>query len=313
MDLSHKTEATRAAQEAARAAQEALDTAALIARDKAKKESIDAMAAHDAFMKESAMRESAMKESAMRDSAMKEAEAAQVIKVTQVVRAADVTAAAVRLEQEEDDCQEVYLNEAVFANKSNNHTIEHVYSLDDENLRAIHWKECVLSKSDCDNPEMIKACVRAEQNDCLSTVFLCSSIKDWGTTTTEAQLQAYKEGQSGQVMDDYYIWQQQAEEDHLRSMLWTRDIKKDDLQVVLATAPYYNEATRRLKGVESVLVAIPDQDKARIMENDLCFALILDKLRSFCKDPREDLMKKVALFHWALKSLPLSSRRIAMV
>ena len=302
MDLSHKTEATRAAQEAARAAQEALDTA------KAKTEALDAQTAHAALMRESAMRDFAMKESAMR-----EAEAAQAIKVTQVVRAADVTAAAVRLEQEEDDCQEVYLNEAVFANKSNNHTIEHVYSLDDENLRAIHWKECVLSKSDCDNPEMIKACVRAEQNDCLSTVFLCSSIKDWGTTTTEAQLQAYKEGQSGQVMDDYYIWQQQAEEDHLRSMLWTRDIKKDDLQVVLGTAPYYNEATRRLKGVESVLVAIPDQDKARIMENDLCFALILDKLRSFCKDPREDLMKKVALFHWALKSLPLSSRRIAMV
>ena len=153
----------------------------------------------------------------------------------------------------------------------------------------------MLSKSDCDNPEMIKACVRAEQNDCLSTVFLCSSIKDWGTTTTEAQLQAYKEGQSGQVMDDYYIWQQQAEEDHLRSMLWTRDIKKDDLQVVLATAPYYNEATRRLKGVESVLVAIPDQDKARIMENDLCFALILDKLRSFCKDP-------TAARHWSTEA-----------
>lgn len=289
MDLSVKKHAAAAAEEAARAAKEAAAAA-------------DALNDFTASEKKKIFPASKVSDAA-----------AAVPQTLKTSPASEVSAAAVRLEQEEETGQEVYLNETVYANKGNNHTIEHVYSLDDETLRTIHWRECVLSKPDCNDPELIESCVKAEQRDCLSTVFLCSSVKDWGTTTTEAQLQAFKEGQSAQVMDDYFIWQQKGEEDQLRSMLWTRDLKKDDLQVVLSIAPYYNEAVRRLRGVETILMAIPDQEKTRIMENDLCFALILDKIRTFCDDPRTDLVKKVALYHWAIRALPSHSRRMPMV
>ena len=227
--------------------------------------------------------------------------------------AAAVTAAAVRLERENEEGENIYLNESIFANKGVNHTIEHVYSLDNIRLRTIHWKECVLSKPDNNDDELIDSCVKAEQRDCLATVFLSSSAKDWGTTTTGAQLQAHKEGQATQVMDDFFIWQRKADDDSLDKVLFTRELKKDDLHVVMEVTPYWNEARRRLRGVETILRAIPEPEQKRIVDNDLCYALIHDKIRSFCDDPRSELVMKVALYHWALRSLPSPDRRLPMV
>ena len=208
-----------------------------------------------------------------------------------------------------------YTNESVYANKSSNHTIEHVYSLGHERLRTIHWRECVLSSPDNTNEILIEACVKAEQRDCLSTVFLATSTKDWGTTQTEAQLKALKEDQAAQVMDDEYNWELKAEENFLDSTLLSelRKNRKDGLQGLMEITCYKNEAHRRLRAVVAVLSGISDAERDRIINNDLCYELILAKLRLFCNDPREELLQDVALFHWVLRSNPSEEKRTPLV
>ena len=210
----------------------------------------------------------------------------------------------------DDDNNVEYTNESVYANKGKNHTIEHVYfSLLRSDLRTIHWRECVLSSP---AEELVEACVVAEKKDCLSTVFLATSDKDWGTITTEAQLAALKAGQSAQVMDDAYIMERMGEDNDLERSLLS-ELDKDELQIVLENRAYRNEAMRRLRAVEMVISGIPPEERTKIMDNDLCFQLLFDKIRGISDDPRRKLVEKVTLFHWVLRANPSEARRFPLV
>ncbi len=211
---------------------------------------------------------------------------------------------AISIDGSSDNCSETndndaeYRGEVVYANKGADHTIEHVYSLHNLELRKLHWKECVLS-SPAD--ELVEACASAEQRDCLSSVTLCWAGKDWGTTMTQDQLEALKEGQSAQVMDQIYRWELEAEEHSLEQTLMS-GLGRGAFQKLYGVYAYRKEAFRRLKAVENIVGRIPEEDKVRICRNDVFFKLVSAKLKAMTDDPREELVEKVALYHWVLKN-----------
>lgn len=198
-----------------------------------------------------------------------------------------------------------------YPNKGKSHTIEHVYDLSDENLRKIHWQDCVLAVPG--DPELAASCASGEQLDCLSTVTLCWSGKDWGTENTEAQLRALREGQSAQVMDDRFRWEALAEINELEEGLQLSSVRKHELEAAYSVRPYRLEAFRRLRGVENVLSRIPPHQLRPIIDSDPYYALVLEKLRRLTKDPRDKLVEKVALYHWFLKSNLAYPTRVPMV
>ena len=199
----------------------------------------------------------------------------------------------------EDEKDGDYQNLITYANKSKDHTVEHVYySLNNSGLRTTHWKKCVLA-----SPSNVKveACVEAEQRDCLSTVTLAWADKDWGTTQTEAQLKALREGQSAQVMGEEFIWEKRAEENDLEGTL-LKELDKDEMQILYEVEGYRNEAMRRLQAVEYINSKIPNEDKVKIMASDPHYLLLVNKIQTLINDPRRKLVEKVALYHYYIRT-----------
>ena len=210
----------------------------------------------------------------------------------------------------EDEKIRDYQNVIAYANKSKQHTVEHVYySLNDASLRTKHWKKCVLASPSNDK---VEACVEAEQRDCLSTVTLAWADKDWGTAQTEAQLKALQEGQAAQVMDEEFMWEKKGEEHQLESML-LKELHKDELQILYEVEGYRNEAMRRLQAVEYINSKIPDEDKAKIVASDPHYLLLVDKIRALVGDPRRKLVEKVALYHYFIKTDLCQELRMPLV
>jgi len=199
---------------------------------------------------------------------------------------------------------------AIYACKSSKHTIEHVYNLNRQDLREIHWKECVLGTA----PEgLAQTLASAEVCDCLSTVSLTWAGKGWGTTLTEAQLRALEEGQSAQVMDDVYQWETLGEENELDDLLTGNLRAEDDLKKLYEISCYRKEARNRLRAVRHIVDRIPEADQSLIKRNDVLYKLMESKLRDETKEQRTDLLEKVSLYHWFLKTDLTNLTRIPLV
>lgn len=207
-----------------------------------------------------------------------------------------------------------YNGKISYANKGENHCIEHVYSLHRRDLRELHWKECVLSSC---SDDLARSLATAEATDCLSTVTLAWAGKDWGTSVTEKQLAALKEGQSAQVMDEEYRWMAMDNQNNLDELLKSeiKDKDKDfaDLQKLYNIECYVREARRRLQAVNCIVDRISDEDQKKIKENDVMFGLMKSKLEQETGEKRPKLFEKVVLYHWFLKTNLFTSPVLPMV
>ena len=191
-----------------------------------------------------------------------------------------------------------------YPSKGPNHTIEHVYSLHNNTLlRSVHWAECVL-KSSSSKPynRLPSDLAEAELMDCLKTVSLGWAGKEWGTSMTEDQLEALKQGQSAQVMDEVYRWELLSEENELDSVLMTDLPKGGFLEKIYQVPGYLKEARSRLRAVNYVTSRIPEEEQRRLKKEDHIFRLLELKLKEAADDPRPELVSRVAMYHWFFKT-----------
>jgi len=204
-----------------------------------------------------------------------------------------------------------YSGKLIYPNKGANHTIEHVYNLDSETLRRIHWKECVLTN---DSESLAKALASAELRDSLSTVPLAWTGRDYGTGMTETQLEALKEGIATQPMprEDYH-WEQEMGEDELCELLIADLSPDDDLKRLYRVECYYEEAKRRLLAVNHVIARIPEEDQRKIRSCDVLYRMLEQKLVEQTHDPRGPVLERVSLYHWFMKTDLAKSPRLPMV
>jgi hypothetical protein len=199
-----------------------------------------------------------------------------------------------------------------YPNKGPNHTIEHVYDLDCQHLRQIHWQECVLSNG---SESLAKALASAEQRDCLSTVFLAFTNRDYGTGLTEAQLDAQKLGLSCQPMPREMVhWEEEMGNEELGQLIWP-DLSEseEDLRKLYEIDWYYEEAKRRAHAVNHIISRIPEKDQKKIRTYDVLYRMLEDKLAEQTHEPRVRVLERVALFHWFLKTDLTKNFRIPLI
>lgn len=199
----------------------------------------------------------------------------------------------------------------IYPNKGPNHTIEHVYSLDSETLRRIHWKECVLSNG---SESLAKALASAELRDSLSTVPLAFAGRDYGTGMTEAQLEALKEGIATQPMptEDYH-WEQEMGDEELLDLLHADIPPDDDLKKLYRIEGYRQEAKRRLHAVNHVIARIPEKDQKKIRSCDILYKMLEEKVAEQARDPRGPVLERVSLYHWFMKTDLAKNPRLPMI
>lgn len=207
---------------------------------------------------------------------------------------------------------EEYEGGLVYACKGKEHTIEHVYNMSQKDLRIKHWSECVLKSSS--PPSLSNDLADAELRDCLHTVALGWAGKEWGTTSTEEQLQALKDGQPSQVMgDQVYRWEDLAEDNELEELLKDEIPAKSSLEKLYKIKGYVREAKNRLKAVNHVVSRIPEGDREKIKKYDAVFKLMACRLEEMTEDPRSKLVSQVALYHWFLKTDLVSPPSLPLV
>jgi len=193
---------------------------------------------------------------------------------------------------------EAFNSATMYANKGRYHTIEHVYNRYVKPYRVAHYKDCIL---DCGTEAEATLLAEAEAQDCLSTVSLSLICKSWGTRMTERQLEALDEGQGTQVQENEgYQWELDCSDEEARQLL--HHLLRENLEKLYNRKDYREEAVRRLSAVLYVVDRIPRDEQKRIMDRDVLYKLMLAKLISDTGDSRTKLLKKVALFHWFMKT-----------
>lgn len=206
--------------------------------------------------------------------------------------------------RDDDESSELWSGDDLYGpaypNDSAEHTIDHVRDLDNSILRVQHWQDCVLTPDPRVRARALKL-ARAEKLDCLATIYMCSSIRDYGSGMSEASLQALKDGVCSQLPVTWDEWDQRIRRKEVDELL-TECPDANYLPLLCKKVPAYKtEAQRRLQAVLHLTSKIPAEEATKIKEHDAFFSLIRKNLRQRTNDPRTKLLDQVALFHWCLK------------
>ncbi len=185
--------------------------------------------------------------------------------------------------------------------KDGPHVLEHVHSLSGnlEN-RIEHWNQCLLQIPD---KPLAMRCAKAEKSDCLSTVYLAFAEIDWTDCPLRDSIVAEQNGVSTQMPVPDYVWERQTEEEFLKNLLYDKLDRSLDLHTLYRSSQDYAEAAlKRMKAVEHVVSRADTPTASVLIKTNGLFKLLRQALLRQCPDPRDELVNKVALYHWILKS-----------
>lgn len=173
--------------------------------------------------------------------------------------------------------------------------------------RLDHWTLCVfqgLSKN------LARHCARGETRDVLSSVRLTVAEKHPGTTLTYAELMK-KQNRDEQEEEEFYFGAQRYPDEEFdpEQLLLETDLcgydnlpSDGDLRLLYNKVPAYaKEAVKRYKAVLEVINNLPRHLRDHADEEP-SMKLMMKSLKDLYGDPREEVVKKVALYHWRLRN-----------
>ena len=170
-------------------------------------------------------------------------------------------------DKDDNESEEEYTCTPTYASKGRDHTIEHVQPLGTVSclqLRKKHWEKCVLLQPSLGRAQ---ACALGEVRDCLSTVWLATAEKNWGTENTEEQMALLRRGVHTQLMGMPTYWEDREDEEaELQTEL--QDNLEGNLKQVYNNLGYLSEAKRRLKAVNFIVDRM-SKETSEALENDV--------------------------------------------
>jgi len=182
------------------------------------------------------------------------------------------------------------------------HVLEHVA----DQLRKIsephrknHWQHCILKSK---SKRLAGILAKQELRDCLSTVSLTCSELEWSDDPTAESLKALKDGISTQLPFPEIVWERKSEQNYLENCLTHQVLAHQEFGKLYKVDQYLKAAVGRFKAVKQI---INNHDKAELevlTEKNHLFELFLDTFRTKFPDPREDILEKVAVYHWLIKA-----------
>ena len=174
-------------------------------------------------------------------------------------------------DKDDNESEEEYTCTPTYASKGRDHTIVHVQPLGTVSclqLRKKHWEKCVLVQP---SQFRAQACALGEVRDCLSTVWLATDEKNWGTENTEEQMARLRRGVHSRFswfMPAYLFEREYEELVELHHEL--KGNLEGNLKQVYNNQGYLSEAKRRLKAVNFIVDRM-SKETSKALENDVFF------------------------------------------
>lgn len=217
------------------------------------------------------------------------------------------------------------------------HVLEHCSDLvGNTQHRVEHWQFCILKTSD---KNLASRFHKAELRDGLSTVALGFAELDWDQEPSSDSMQAQSDGISTQIDWPIKAFDKTAADDYLgsslvdelkRSTTFTngnaaaddndegknkRDDHEDDEDLImLYNIPEYRKAAiNRMKAVQHILEKLDPHELDNLPYSNNLFKVYAQALQQKCNDPRPDIIKKIALYHWVIKTDLLNLQPWALI
>lgn len=178
------------------------------------------------------------------------------------------------------------------------HVLEHIKPDADLNDRAEHWQHCIRKSNDV---KQSYSSALAETNDCLCSVSIKCSELDWSAELSKAGAEAIRKQLGTQVPAEDYVWNKQVELQHASHEL-TEGLADQGLEHLYDIMDYSRAATSRWLAVKQITDNLGKQELEDLTENNKLFKIFLSKFEEAFPDPRRQVLKRVAAYHWIIKS-----------